>query len=247
MKIRMNHLAPLLLLCCGSRTFALGVDKLSAELDASRGFKSVATFVVFNDDSDKPAFVTARALKWDADSKGTLTTTASQDLQIYPSVQKIAPGEQGTFKVRYAGPPVSDAEGNYRVFFTQIRLPSAGAASTQEGDLGMKVDQDVSVGLAMTVPVYVSDFSAKTDVLDQVSARLSQSGTSAKLDVRNNGNRHITITGYRLNGAQKPGLGVVLANHAREFQLEVGEPVKTLELDVSFRGRLKTIVLTGGA
>ncbi|MGP8431799.1 hypothetical protein ACT2FY_01075 [Paraburkholderia fungorum] len=243
MKMKLSRLLPLLMMLFGIRSYGFGIDRLSAELDASQHFKSVTSFVVFNDDSNETIFVTARALKWDLGSKGDMTTTPSEDLEMYPSVQKIRPGESGVFKVRYSGAPLT-GEGNYRVLFTQIRIP--GGVGTNEDGITSVIGQDVAVGLAMTVPVYVSDFSVKSDVLDHVVAKFSQKSDRMTIDVANGGNRHIVVKSYRVNGTQKLALGPVLANHERSFSVESSssEAIKSVELEIIYRDKSKTITAT---
>ncbi|WP_155740368.1 molecular chaperone [Burkholderia territorii] len=246
MKIKSTWWVPCLVMVVTIQGHAFGIDKLSAELDVSRGFKSIATFVVFNDESDETIFVTARGLKWDADDSGGLITTPSRDLEIFPSVQKIGPGSTAAFKVRYSGTP-PQGEGSYRVLFTQVRLPSG--PSEHEGRLTKtmgEIDQGISVGLAMTVPIYVSDFSSKSNVLDQISASVVRMDNKSTLEVVNKGDRHVTITGYRLNGTAKPGLGVVLPGRSRDVPLDAQVPIQSLEVEVSSRGKTKTIVVNGG-
>ncbi|WP_186053797.1 molecular chaperone [Burkholderia gladioli] len=244
MKGKIRKLVPFLLMAIANQSFALGIDKLYAELDASKGFKSVSTLVVFNDESKETVFVTARALKWSLDKDGKYETESTQDLSIYPSVQKIRPGENGAFKIRYNGSPVK-SEANYRIYFSQIKLPNA--QSIPDGNLSKateEVEQSVLVGLAMTVPVYVSDFSVKSDLRKQVTATYSIKDGKVMLDVINHGLRHITIKKYRVNGLDKQALGVVLAEGERLFQIESPEPVKRLDLEIASRDDSITLQAT---
>lgn len=241
MKEAIRKLVPFILMAVANSSHALGIDKLSAELDASKGFKSVATLVVFNDETKETVFVTARALKWSMGKNGEYETESTQDLSVYPSVQKVRPGENAAFKIRYNGKPVKD-EASYRIYFSQIKLPTG--QSNPDGNLKKateEVDQSVLVGLAMTVPVYVSDFSLKSNIGKDVAATYSMKDGKVMLDVVNHGTQHVTIKKYRVNDADKPALGVVLAGGERLFPIESAEPVKKLDLEITSRDDSATI------
>lgn len=226
-------------------SFAFGIDKLSAELDVSKGFKSVASFVLFNDTSESMIFATARALKWDMDKRGETQLVPSSDIRIYPSVQKIAPGESATFKVRYQGPPPT-GEATYRVCFEEIQLPAGTTA--KEGEITVTTSKGTAglqIGIAMTVPVYVADFSSKTDVLNHVSARLVREGDKSVLEVDNAGDRHIAISAHRMNGTPGGALGVVLAKHQRMLPIAANDTIKELVLTVAYGTATREVVVRG--
>ncbi|KVT78153.1 hypothetical protein WK58_09290 [Burkholderia ubonensis] len=246
MKVKLGSCVSILLLAVASRGFAFGIDKMSADLDASKGFKAIDSFVLFNDDGKSSVFVTARAYHWDMDEHNAITMTPSEDIQIYPSVQRIQPGDNATFKIRYKGPLPLKGEGNYRIVFNDIRLPTGTPQKADGTSILETTGSNIEVGIQMSVPVYVSDFSEKSDVMDHVSAHFTQQGHTVSMTVDNEGDRHVTIKGLRINGSDRPGVGPVLAHHKRVVTLDVADPVKGLSLDLSYRGQSKQIVATGG-
>lgn len=221
-------------------SFAFGIDKLAANLDVGANFKSVASFLIFNDDSDKAAYVTAEGLSWEMNEGGQMTTKPSEDIQIFPSVIRIPAGGSATFKVRYTGSPPS-GEANYRVLFKETVIPTV-AQDSKEVKLSELINNTTSVGMAITVPLYVTDFTQKTDVLDHVSALFTSSDKSTQLIIDNGGDRHITITDYRINGKDSgKGLGIVLANLKRPFTLDALAPGASVDVKISYKEQSKWI------
>lgn len=217
---------------------ALGIDKLAADLDAGLNFKGVASFTVFNDGGENLSYVMAEGLTWQMSETGDLLTAPTEALKIFPSVTRIPAGGSATFKVRYTGVPPS-GEGAYRILFKEIAVPSP-ASGAKEAELANLITSASSVSMAITVPVYVSDFSKKSDVLNQVSATFTQQDNAARLSLDNGGDRHITILDYRINGTESAkGLGVVLAHLKRSFPLDTTDPVTSVEVKISYKDQTK--------
>lgn len=215
-------------------SFAFGIDNLSANLDAGSNFKSVESFTLFNESGDSTAFVTAQGLTWKMTEDDQMLTKPTDDLQIFPPVMRIPAGGSGTFKVRYSGLPIS-GEGTYRISFKQIGIPNVPSGG-KEAELSDLINNQATVGMVLTVPVYVSDFSKKTDVLKQVSATFNQQEKSTELTVENGGDRHITILDYRINGVERGmGLGYLLAKHKHPFVLDVTDPVASVDIKVGYK------------
>lgn len=224
-------LAGLTALGCLS-SYAFGIDKLSLELDATPQFSGVDSFTLFNDSSAEAVFVKAQALKWDSDLQGQLITTPSSDLRISPPVMRVKPGDHAVFHVRYAGAPLT-IEGAYRVLFTEIKIP-AGNTSIKPDEIDNSIKQGFTVGVAMSVPVYVADRSKSSQTLEQVSIQASKVDDGVLLKIKNQGDRHVTLSKYRFNGTeQKKPLGVVLAKHDRELKVDAPSPVVKLEVQIT--------------
>lgn len=207
---------------CSPAAQAFGIDRLALELDAAPGFSAVDSLTVFNDSNDEAVFVKAQALKWDADLQGRFLTEPSSDLRILPSVQRVRPGDRGVFHVRYAGAPLK-GEGSYRVLFQEVRIP-VGQLDAKPEEIDNTIRQGFSVGLAMSVPVYVADRSKPSDSLARLRLRAQPAaGTDGAwlLRVDNPGDRHVSLQRLRIDGVvhERP-LGVVLAAREREFRLE---------------------------
>lgn len=228
-------LAAALAALCSPSAQAFGIDKLALQLDAAPGFSAVDSLTVFNDSNEEAVFVKAQALKWDSDLQGQLIVTPSTDLRILPSVQRVKPGDRGVFHVRYAGAPLK-GEGAYRVLFQEIRIP-AGNLDEKPEEMDNTIRQGFSVGMAMTVPVYVADRSKATDTLAQVKLRATRTDGAWLLRVDNPGERHVALSRYRVDGVlhERP-LGVVLAQREREFRLELpagGSNLRQLEVQLT--------------
>ncbi|MGN4152050.1 hypothetical protein ACS0Y3_16865 [Burkholderia gladioli] len=245
MSSMIRKLVPLALMVISNFGYAMGVDKVAIQLDTSRGFKGVGSITIFNEEVDQPVFVTAKPLKWEMSKDGQSHLEPTQDLTIYPSVQRVRPGENAAFKVRYNGAPIKQ-EGNYRILFTQVKLPVG--KSMPDGQLNKtseEVDQGLLVSLALTVPVYVDDFSIKSDLKSQVKATFLKKDGKITLDVINNGPEHITIKKSRFDGVDGSPLGVVLAKSERQFVIDGKDP-KKVELDLVARDASETIQALGG-
>lgn len=217
---------------------ALGIDKLSGELDVAKGFKSVTSFTVFND-RDETIFVTSRGLTWDMDRMGQLTTAPSNDLEIFPPVVKVMAGDSAVFKIRYVGPLI-EGEGHYRLMFSEVRIPRQGEANEKLADI-QTLTPDVGIGMAITVPLYVSDFSKQEGTLEGVSASYSQSGKRLSLLVKNDGDHHINIRQHSINGVSMAGLGIVLPHRERLFVLDISANVSSVVLGIVYRDKTRNI------
>lgn len=206
------------LLWTPSASFALGIDKLYANLDGSSGFRSIGSFMVFNDDGDEQVFVTAQVFKWDMTQADPIVLTPSEDLEIFPAFARMPVGGSSAFKVKYVG-KTPLAENTYRILFRAVKVPAgSGAGGSQE--LRESFKPQAAVGLSMTVPVYVADMSTKADVLSKVVAKGSRGDKGLALEIDNQGNRRVTIAGYKLDGVEQPtNLGIVLSGHARRFDI----------------------------
>ena len=245
----MKSLSQRVLLACAAISFSqvsfsFGIDRISAQLDVAGGFKSTETFVIFNDGRENAIFTTAKALKWETKPDGQMILTPSEDLQIFPSVQRIGAGESATFKVRYRGAPLQ-GEGYYRVLFEEIQLPTIGTTKGDENSIGTtsQISSAVTAGLAMTVPVYVSNFAVKADSLDRVTVRLVKEGSKLFAEVDNQTNRYIVITGCKVNGVESGPKGVVFALHKRLIAIDSDSTIKELSVTVSYGGASRNIRL----
>jgi P pilus assembly chaperone PapD len=219
---------------------ALGVDKLVGELNVTKGFNKVITFTLFND-RDDTIFITSKGLAWDMDKLGNLSTVPSNDLEIFPPVHRVNPGDSAVFKVRYVGDSI-EGEGLYRVMFNEILIPTPEKENEKLADI-KTVTPNVGVGMAITVPVYVSDFSKKEKELVKVVASYKQNGRKLSLFVKNMGDSRINIRQYILNGTKINGLGTVLARHERLFNIDTTEAISSLVLQVVHHDKIENIIV----
>ncbi|MBR7780222.1 hypothetical protein [Undibacterium rugosum] len=227
--------------CC-----AFGVDKLKLDLDASKGFKKVEQITIFNDTSDEEIFVTAKSFSWAMDVKNALLLGPTSDIEIFPSMQKIPARGTATFKVRYSGAELK-GEKTYRLRFDQISVPKALSTDPSDTSLKSVVEGKSVVGMAITVPVYVVDFSQKSDAAEKVSAMMkSEASGELTVHVDNVGDRHVEIAAVRIDGVtQKSSLGVVLAKSTRIFPLSTAK-VKKVELNVTCGDSSQWVVVSKG-
>lgn len=232
-------LAAAVLLACPPG-WALGVDKLMAELDASPQFHSTAPLVVFND-SDKPVYVAAQGLTWDVDPQGQFLTAATTDLEIVPSIARVPAGGSARFRLRYKGEPLASREATYRVMFKEVPVPDR-TRPAAPGDA--PATAGLSVSPAFTIPVYVSDFSVDSDVLQRVQASFTWADGRLQVKLDNPGDRHVLIKELLLDGEARPGVGPVLAHRSRQFPLAVKDKPRSVELSLSHRDRSRTIRAT---
>ena len=227
-----------------TRSHALGVDKLLAELDTTKDFHGVASFTVFNDDSAEQVFVTAQGLRWDMTPEDPMKMSPTHDLAIFPPVQRIAAGGTATFRIRYAGPPIT-VESCYRILFRSVRIPASAAGKASAPLTVEDVKSSALVGLSMTVPVYVADQSTAAAVLDKIQARYKPDGNALDLTVEDGGSRHVTIQAYRIDGQEHArALGVVQGGHSRRFKVDAAPPASQLEIQVADHDRSAWITVT---
>lgn len=228
--------------------YGFGIDKLYGELDAAKSFRSVATFRIFNDSQNERIFVTARQMKWDMDGNGTYLLETSDDLKISPQIQQIAAGDSATFKVQYLGSdPI--AEKAYRVYFTEILLPSDRREESRapEAFAVDSVTSDMRAGISVSVPIYVSDLSKKDENQEHVKAHLLAScrhrDDYASVEVNNSSKRRVTVLDYKIGSFESKGLGVVLDGHIRVFQLPCKGGDGDIWMNISDGDSTKRIVL----
>lgn len=212
---------------------ALGIDKRRADLDVSKSFKSIATFTVFNEGSNDDVFATARGMTWSSTEDNPVVMTPTDDMQIFPAVQRIPAGGSAQIKIRYAGPTV-DGERAYRLMIAEVRVPKG-----METD-GKKSFEEISaasasgtVQTAMTVPVYVSDRVASKDLLSNLQYSWHRTDKDTLVVVKNPGRFHIEINGLRVNGVDKElALGPVLAEKTRIFAIKNDAPIERVEVQI---------------
>jgi P pilus assembly chaperone PapD len=223
----------LLLLLAPKVGLPLGVDQLSITIDGgAKAFTKKGKFIVFNDDGKAPTFVTAQVFTWDMTATNPLILTPSEDLDVVPPVIRLATGASLGFTVAYRGKPPG-AEKTYRVLFRSVKepeqAPSADSVSTESPSAG------ANIGLSFTVPVYVFDSSIKPMVLSKVAAKVPRSEGGKAVDIENQGNRHVTVSGYRTDGVDHHlKKGVVLAGQSNRFLLPGAENAKSTEVQISF-------------
>lgn len=171
--------------------FALGIDKLSLEIDANGKFSSASQVVLFNDTNDT-VYVTGRPLAWRSDEAGTLTTQPTTDLAISPATARISAQGAAVFSVRYVGPK-KEGESTFRASFRETRMPALDADETGQG-----VGARVLAGIVVTIPVFVSDFASRTPAFRDVEATFRRTGQDATLSVNNGGDRHVIVDAIRI-------------------------------------------------
>lgn len=165
---------------------ALGIDKLSLEIDASGKFSSVAQVVLFNDTNDV-VYVTGRPLAWNSDAAGELTTEPTTALAISPATARIPAQAAAVFSVRYVGPQ-RDGESTFRALFRETRMPALDPASELQG-----VGAQVLAGIVVTIPVFVSDFASRAPAFKDVEATFRRNGQTATVSVNNGSDRHVIV------------------------------------------------------
>lgn len=232
-------LAAAALLACGPG-WALGVDKLLAELDVSPKFRSTAPLMVFND-SDRPVYVAAQGMTWDVDPKGQFITGPTADLEILPSIQRVPAGGSARFRLRYKGEPLAAREATYRVMFKELPIPDREQAG---GGPDAAPAPAMSVSPAFTIPVYVSDFTVESDVLQRVRARFTWAEGQIRLQLDNEGDRHVIVKELAVDGEIRPGVGPVLAHRSREFQVPARDRARSVDVTLGYRDQTRTIRAT---
>ncbi|MDQ0012194.1 P pilus assembly chaperone PapD [Variovorax boronicumulans] len=191
-KRRILQLAGLLLTATMLRpAFALGIDKLSLDIDANGKFSSSSQVVLFNDTNDV-VFVTGRPLAWSSDDAGSLTTSPTTELVISPAMARIPAQGSATFSIRYIGPK-KETEATFRAAFRETRMPGLEGG----GDTG-GVGAQVLAGIVVTIPVFVSDYAAKIPAFKDVEASFRRNGQEAMLTVNNGGGRHVIVDSVRI-------------------------------------------------
>jgi P pilus assembly chaperone PapD len=223
-------LAFLFIIASIHRVSAFGIDKLSLNVDAAKGFSSVSQVVIFND-NDETVYVTGRSLTWDNDASGKMLTSPTGDLAISPPVARIPAKGSATFTVRYVGPE-RDGESSYRAAFKEIRMP----AFESTNGTSDKVKPQIMTGLMMTIPVFVSDFSYKVVPFKEITATLHRSENDITIVVRNGGSRHVIVESVRQGGTEIKRLhSTVFAEKEMRFDgIKVLDTSQGIKLDLSY-------------
>ncbi|MDN6884681.1 hypothetical protein QMO14_13845 [Variovorax sp. CAN2819] len=191
-KTRVPRLACLAFLTLALRpAFALGIDKLSLEIDANGKFSSASQVVLFNDTNDT-VYVTGRPLAWNSDEAGALTTQPTTDLAISPATARIPAQGAAAFSVRYVGPK-KEGESTFRASFRETRMPALDPDNAGQG-----VGAQVLAGIVVTIPVFVSDFASRAPAFKGVEATFRRTGQDAMLSVKNGGSRHVIVDAIRI-------------------------------------------------
>lgn len=233
MFVKSRGLMACFLVCASLQASALGIDKRRADLDVSKSFKSISTFIVFNEGNTEDVFATARGMKWDSTEDNPVVMTPTDELQIFPSVQRIPAGGSAQIKVRYAGPPVN-GERTYRLMVTEMRIPKG-----MEDD-GKKSFEEITaasasgtVQTAMTVPIYVSDRVEAKDLLTNLQYFFRKTETESLVVMKNPGSFHVEVTGLRINGVDKElALGPVLGGKTRFFPIKSEAAIDRVEVQI---------------
>lgn len=173
------------------RASAFGIDKLSLNVDRAADFSSVSTVVLFNS-HDEPVYVTGRPVAWDNDVMGNMLTSPTADLAISPPVVRISGKGAATFTVRYVGPK-KNGEGAYRAVFDEVRVPVIETGN----DISASPMTEITTGIVISIPVFVSDFADKGVSFKDVTAALHRTESGASIVVKNGGNLHVIVESVR--------------------------------------------------
>ncbi|TXC62130.1 hypothetical protein FSC37_22460 [Piscinibacter aquaticus] len=179
----MKHMILGALLALSSmQSMALGVDKLLIDLDANGKFSASEKLTVYNDTGNDKIFVTAQVFQWSMDEDGAMKLTPTTDVKAFPTVQTIDPGATGNFRVRYVG-AAPKGEAYYRVLLKEVRLP----ASVKNPDAVTEAEASLQVGISVTVPIYVSDYTNAKSALERVQLEIANVSGEKILRVDNQG------------------------------------------------------------
>ena len=233
-------LALSLTVAASQQALAMGIDKLSLNIDASADFSAVTRVIVFND-SDETAYVTGRPVSWSNDETGKMLTSPTTDLTISPPMLKIPGNGSATFTVRYTGAPKQE-EAAYRVVFKETRVP----AFIPEDNAAGAPPVQINTGFVMTIPAFVSNFSEKAPAFNGVTATFRRTGESMNVTVKNSGALHVVVESINLGGEVAKGLhSTVFARKTITYDgVKAPGPTQNVELKLTLGDATKSLTVT---
>jgi fimbrial chaperone protein len=188
-----------------------------------------AVLVTLRNASAEPVRYQVAVFAWDQDVRGEMKLAPTTDLQFFPSVLSIAPGEKRNLRVA-ASVPAGAAERSYRLFVEQ--LPDAARAANA-----------VRVLTRVGIPVFVEP---ATRVVRAEATALVLSGRRFTFTLRNTGNVRIRPDLVRAVGRDAAGTILfdeklpawyVLAGGERSYDVAVPEAacagVRTLTAEIA--------------
>lgn len=219
---------------------AFGIDKLVLNVDGGKDFSSISQVVLFND-NDEAVFVTGRPLTWDTDASGVMITAATSDLAISPPVARIAAKGSATFTVRYVGTK-RNSEGTYRAAFKEVRVPTMGSGDGASSSVGSQI----TAGIMMTIPVFVSDFEDKAVSFKDVTANFHRTENGVSINVKNAGSRHVIVESVRQAGTEIKRLhSTLFANKEIRYEaIKTLDPSLETTIDLSYGADTQHIIVS---
>ena len=225
-----SGVALLTLVCVSSPAIAVTISPILVELTPQ---KKVASIRVLNDSGESMTFQ-AETLSWQQ-MGGEDRYAQTQDLLVAPPIAQIAPGASQIFRVTLRKSAPSNAERAYRLVLEDITAETSGQKGT------------VKLRFRHNLPLFATP--SQSAVVNTTWRRCIAPADRACVELENNGNRHVRLSGVGIEGPgwrkDIPGGATVLAGASRQwmFDLSTGQLAASRVIVTSGVGDIEKAVL----
>jgi fimbrial chaperone protein len=179
-----------------------------------------AVLKIVNEGDEKVA-IQLDAKRWRQDESGKDVYDATGDIIFFPKILNIEKGQTQIIRIGFQGAQ-KPGEETYRLFLQELPV-------IKPGEMALKF------ALTLSIPVFVkplkeapADWSAEPSVLSEETLRVK---------VKNNGNRHISVSKIKVVGLDEAGVEVFKGESAGWYTLS--GTAKIFPVSISFEDCLK--------